>query len=169
MKYRTIDSPIGPLTLAGTAGDIIELIGFPSGKQKLEPGADWTRDDSAFEEAARQLAEYFDGRRRRFELKLNPGGTPFQMAVLEELQRIPYGETRSYGDIAANLGKPRAVRAVGAANGRNPLPIVIPCHRVVGADGSLTGFGGGIDTKRWLLALESADGQLLEMEASTGK
>lgn len=168
MKYRNIESPIGPLTLAGENADTLEFIGFPDGKQQLEPGVDWEQDDTAFAEASAQLAEYFEGRRRRFDLKLKPRGTPFQMAVLKELQRIPYGETLSYGDIAARLGKPRAVRAVGAANGRNPLPIVIPCHRVVGADGSLTGFGGGIDTKRWLLELESADVQV-EMDASTSK
>jgi methylated-DNA-[protein]-cysteine S-methyltransferase len=101
------------------------------------------------------LQEYFRGERRTFDLPLAPRGTEFQMDVWRALQRIPYGETRSYSGIAREIGRPAAVRAVGAANGANPIPIVIPCHRVVGSNGSLTGFGGGIETKRWLLALES--------------
>ena len=110
------------------------------------------------EEAACQLVQYLTGHRKSFELELEPAGTPFQRQVWEELRRIPYGTTISYADLARRIGKPKAVRAVGAANGKNPLPIVIPCHRVIGKDGSLTGFGGGLDIKRWLLALESADG-----------
>lgn len=154
MIYRYLESPIGRLLIAGEDGETISLIGFPEGKGKVEPRADWQRDDGEFVEAARQLREYFAGERRAFDLDLAPHGTPFQLAVLDELRRIPYGETRSYGQIAERLGKPKAVRAVGAANGRNPLPIVIPCHRVIGTNGALTGFGGGIDTKRFLLALE---------------
>ena len=153
MNYRYIDSPIGEILIAGD-DDTLHYIGFPEGKGRIEPGAGWTRNDEAFADAARQLAEYFSGERRSFDLKLSPHGTRFQLAVLQALQCIPYGETRSYADIARAVGNPKAVRAVGAANGRNPLPIVIPCHRVIGSNGSLTGFGGGIETKRFLLHLE---------------
>ncbi len=153
MIYRTIETPIGQLLLAGHQ-DKLEKIGFPSGKGAIEAEDDWVEDTSAFEEAALQLGEYFDGKRQDFDLSLQPCGTPFQLEVLEALQGIPYGETRSYSDIAEQIGRPRAVRAVGAANGRNPLPIVIPCHRVIGANGSLTGFGGGVETKKSLLDLE---------------
>ncbi len=106
-------------------------------------------------EAVRQLEEYFAGRRRRFDLPLDLRGTPFQLRVWELLQGIPYGETRSYGELAQDLGRPGAARAVGAANGANPLAIVVPCHRVIGAGGALTGYGGGIERKRFLLELES--------------
>lgn len=153
MNYRYLDSPIGDILVAGDA-DGLKFVGFPSGKGRLEPESSWQLDNSGFEDVKQQLAEYFAGTRTRFELKLAPNGTPFQLQVLAALQQIPYGETRSYRDIATGIGKPNAVRAVGAANGRNPLPIVIPCHRVIGADGSLTGFGGGLPTKRFLLELE---------------
>src|SRR5205085_12570568 len=113
------------------------------------------RDDDAIADVAAQLHEYFRGERRAFDLALAPRGTEFQQDVWHALQRIPYGETRAYADVAREIGRPAAVRAVGAANGANPIPIAIPCHRVVGSNGSLTGFGGGIETKRWLLALES--------------
>ncbi len=155
MRYRHVESPIGQILLAGDA-EGIKLIGFPSGKGKSEPGVDWQQDDSAFEDAKAQLDEYFAGTRKAFDLKLAPSGTRFQLDVLAALREIPYGETRSYRDIARRLGRPGAVRAVGAANGRNPLPIVIPCHRVIGSNGSLTGFGGGLDAKRFLLELEQA-------------
>lgn len=158
MKFRYIDSPVGELLLAGDAAGL-RLVVFPSAKGRIEPEADWEEDNDAFEDARRQLDEYFQGRRREFRLKLAPTGTRFQLDVLDALQEIPYGETRSYRDIAKRIGKPQAMRAVGAANGRNPLPIIIPCHRVIGADGSLTGFGGGLDTKRFLLDLERG-GQL---------
>jgi len=153
MIYRYVDSPIGRLLLAGD-GDALKLIGLPQGKGKLQVESGWELDSDCFADASAQLREYFDGRRRHFDLRLAPAGTPFQLAVLAALQTIPHGETRSYRDIAAQVGRPRAVRAVGAANGRNPLPIVIPCHRVIGADGSLTGFGGGLAAKRFLLELE---------------
>ncbi len=154
MKYRYIESPIGRLLLAGEDAGPLTAIGFPEGNGRITPADDWEHDDSAFAAAASQLAEYFAGERTAFDLELGPTGTEFQLAVLDALRTIPYGETRSYGEIAAQLGRPKAVRAVGAANGRNPLPIVIPCHRVIGSNGSLTGFGGGIDAKRWLLAHE---------------
>lgn len=158
MCYTLMPSPVGTLLLAGQ-GDALALIRFGADDDAGGPGPDWVRGDGAFVAAKGQLAEYFAGRRRRFDLPLRPTGTPFQLAVLEALRSIPYGETKSYADIAAQIGRPRAVRAVGAANGRNPLPIVIPCHRVIGSDGSLTGFGGGLAVKRHLLALE-ADGAL---------
>lgn len=153
MKYRYIDSPIGQILVAGDARGL-RKIGFPTGKGRVEPRSDWERDDAAFGDVQQQLVEYFAGKRTRFDLKLAPTGTAFQLDVLNALQGIPYGETRSYRDIAESIGRPKAVRAVGAANGRNPLPIVIPCHRVIGANGSLTGFGGGLETKRYLLDLE---------------
>ncbi len=156
MIYRYLSSPVGSLLLAGSAA-ALEYIGFPEGKGKVLPAQDWIEDDAHFADAATQLAEYFSGKRRAFDLALAPSGTAFQLAVLDALLTIPYGETRSYADIARQVGRPAAVRAVGAANGRNPLPIVIPCHRVIGADGSLTGFGGGLDTKRFLLELEGVD------------
>jgi len=153
MKFCYLKTPIGQLLLAGD-DDRLCLIGFPDGRMRHKPEPGWTRDDAAFGEARRQLTEYFAGERKTFELALNPRGTDFQLAVLEELRRIPYGQTVSYRDIAERIGNPKAVRAVGAANGRNPLPIVIPCHRVIGSDGHLTGFGGGLDTKTVLLELE---------------
>ncbi len=154
MKYCYMASPVGQLLLAGT-DDTLHIIGFPEGKGRVEPASGWQADESCFPEAKQQLDEYFVGKRTRFELKLAPSGTAFQRDVLNALVRIPYGETRTYQDIANELGKPKAVRAVGTANGRNPLPIVIPCHRVIGKDGSLTGFGGGLPTKAFLLELET--------------
>lgn len=156
MFYRYLDSPIGSLLLAGNETGL-KIIGFPEGKGKIIPPPDWLRGDGYFADAESQLSEYFDGSRQSFELKLTASGTAFQMAVLDALQTIPFGETRSYLDIARQIGRPAAVRAVGAANGRNPLPIVIPCHRVIGSDGSLTGFGGGLETKRFLLELEGVN------------
>ena len=152
-QYTLVPSPVGTLLLAARY-DALATIRF-CGAEAPCPEPDWVRDDSAFDEARAQLAEYFDGRRRQFDLTMQFSGTEFQMAVLDALREIPYGETRSYADIAEQIGRPRAVRAVGAANGRNPLPILIPCHRVVGSDGSLTGFGGGLEVKRQLLALEA--------------
>ena len=154
MYYCYIDSPIGELLLAGD-DDALTMIGFPEGKMRREPASDWVENKTPFAEASRQLKEYFAGERHAFDLPLRLGGTEFQILVLEELQRIPYGETTSYGEIASRIGRPKAVRAVGAANGRNPIPIVVPCHRVIGSSGSLTGFGGGLDAKRALLQLEA--------------
>ena len=151
--YTWTESPVGRLLLAGT--DVLSLIAFPRGPKRVEPKANWEPSDAPFlHRAAAQIEEYFSGTRREFNLDLKPTGTPFQLDVLAALATIPYGETRSYGEIATQIGNPKAVRAVGAANGRNPLPIVLPCHRVIGSDGSLTGFGGGLETKRYLLNLE---------------
>ena len=153
MYYAYTASPIGQLLLAGSA-DGLQVIGFPQGDKARRADSGWERYDQLFKKTARQLNEYFAGERREFELELTPEGTKFQVQVLEALRGIPYGETRTYRDIAEAVGRPKAVRAVGNANGRNPLPIVIPCHRVIGSDGSLTGFGGGIEIKRYLLDLE---------------
>ncbi len=153
MQYDYYQSPVGTLLLAGDDQGLA-LIGFPEGKGHITPEPHWTMNAGVFTSARRQLTEYFTGKRTTFELPITPQGTPFQLDVLKALQTIPYGETRSYGEIAHQLGKPKAVRAVGAANGRNPLPIIIPCHRVIGANGSLTGFGGGLKTKQFLLQLE---------------
>jgi methylated-DNA-[protein]-cysteine S-methyltransferase len=150
MMYYYMSSPIGDLLLAGD--DVsLQVIGFPEGKGRIEPEPDWIENSGRFVVEQQQLEEYFAGKRREFDLVLAPTGTDFQRAVLAALQKIPYGRTCSYRDIAERIGRPKAVRAVGAANGRNPLPIVIPCHRVIGADGSLTGFGGGLAAKSWLL------------------
>ena len=153
MQYCHVPSPIGDLLLAGSSGGL-ELISFPTGPKARTPGPDWERSERTFAEAVAQLNAYFAGELREFDLDTHLTVTPFREVVLNELRRIPYGETRTYGDIAARIGRPKAVRAVGAANGSNPLPIVIPCHRVIGAGGQLTGFGGGLDTKRYLLRLE---------------
>ena len=153
MYYTYAASPIGQLLLAGSA-DALQVIGFPHGDKARRADIGWERYDEPFKKTARQLNEYFAGDRQEFELDLAPDGTTFQVEVLEALRGIPYGETCTYRDIAVAVGRPEAVRAVGNANGRNPLPIVIPCHRVIGSDGSLTGFGGGIEAKRYLLDLE---------------
>ena len=150
MIFTMIDTPIGTLLLAGD-GERLARIGFPAGKGRVDPGPDWVFDPSAHDEARRQLQSFFAGQRSTFDLPLAPVGTPFQQRVWTALQSIPFGMTTTYGALARRLGQPTASRAVGAANGLNPLPIVVPCHRVVGADGALTGFAGGLATKRWLL------------------
>ena len=161
MKYCYLDTPIGELLLAGDESGL-SLVGFPQGKMRQAPEPDWSLDEAPFAEARRQLREYFAGERKVFDLPLHVTGTDFQVRVLEELQRIPYGATASYGDVAERIGRPKAVRAVGAANGRNPIPIIIPCHRVIGRGGSLTGFGGGLETKAALLRLEAENSGLLQ-------
>lgn len=154
MYYCYLDTPIGELLLAGDE-DALALVSFPEGSMRRDPDPDWIYNEKPFAEARRQLAEYFDGRRKDFDLPLRLNGTEFQMSVLQALQKIPYGETTSYADIAERIGRPKAVRAVGAANGRNPIPIIVPCHRVIGSHGDLTGFGGGLNTKEALLRLEA--------------
>jgi methylated-DNA-[protein]-cysteine S-methyltransferase len=148
--YTYVDSPIGAILVAGDDNAVAE-IHFAGAKPKPE----WSRDDAALADATSQLRAYFAGELCAFDLPLAPRGTDFQQAVWSALRQIPYGETTTYSAIAAEIGKPSAVRAVGAANGANPIPIVIPCHRVIGSGGSMTGFGGGIDVKRQLLALEA--------------
>jgi methylated-DNA-[protein]-cysteine S-methyltransferase len=148
MRYAVIQSPLGPLTLASTDK------GLATVHFGVEMPLNGTLDEAANREVIEQLQEYFEGRRTRFDLPLDVQGTPFQMAVWKELLKIPYGSTSSYGDIARSLGKPGASRAVGMANHENPIAVVIPCHRVIGSDGSLTGYGGGLHLKQKLLALE---------------
>lgn len=154
LQSRTIDSPVGPLTLAGRDGRLMHLRMVD---QTYEPSRDdWSNDDSAFSDAVIQLTEYFAGDRTEFELELELVGTEFQRRVWAALQSIPYGQTCSYGDIAREIGSPTAFRAVGLANGHNPIGIIVPCHRVIGANGSLTGYGGGLDRKKTLLELEKS-------------
>jgi methylated-DNA-[protein]-cysteine S-methyltransferase len=154
MRYCEISSPVGRLLLAGD-GRGLRRISFQDGPRRMRIPEGWERADQPFQHAIAQLAAYFAGRLKRFDLTIAPEGTPFQRDVWSALTKIPYGETISYGELTRRLGRPRASRAVGAANGRNPIPIVVPCHRVVGANGSLTGFGGGLPIKRRLLELES--------------
>lgn len=153
MRYCDVSTPVGRLRLAGDE-EGLRWVSFQSGRLTLELGKDWQRTEEPFGETIRQLEAYFAGERDRFDLALAPVGTPFQRRVWSMLLTIPYGETVSYGELARRIGRSTASRAVGAANGRNPIPIIIPCHRVIGADGSLTGFGGGLTIKRQLLALE---------------
>lgn len=160
MYYCYLDTPIGELLLAGEH-DALTMIGFPKGSMRRDPEADWIFNEKPLANARRQLKEYFAGSRKDFDLPVKLNGTEFQVSVLKALQKIPYGETVSYGEIAKRIGRPRAVRAVGAANGRNPIPIVVPCHRVIGSSGDLTGFGGGLDTKEALLRLEAENSEHL--------
>ena len=155
LSYTYLDSPIGRLLLAGDGSDNrLHRILFPNEQAKADPPGGWRRDDTLFADAVDQIRAYFSGALTRFDLRLHFAGTDFQNAVWSALCSIPFGQTVSYGALAARIGRPTASRAVGAANGANPLPVVVPCHRVIGADKSLTGFGGGIDTKRYLLAHE---------------
>jgi methylated-DNA-[protein]-cysteine S-methyltransferase len=158
MYYCYLDTPIGELLLAGD-DDGLCLVSFPEGAMRRDPEPDWIYNEKPFTAARQQLTEYFAGERRTFDLLLKLSGTEFQMSVLQALQEIPYGETTSYADIAERVGRPKAVRAVGAANGRNPIPIIVPCHRVIGSHGDLTGFGGGLDTNEALLRLEAEHSQ----------
>jgi methylated-DNA-[protein]-cysteine S-methyltransferase len=149
--YATMPSPVGELLL--TASDA-GLTGIYLPGEGLEPELDWERDPQRFEDCRRQLEEYFAGERVAFSLPLAAPGTPFQHEVWKELLRIEFGTTISYTELARRVGRPNSHRAVGGANGRNPICIVVPCHRVVGSDGSLTGYSAGIDSKRWLLDFE---------------
>ncbi len=153
MYYTYIDTPVGELLLAGDQYVLHEL-GFPEGPRRRRAEPSWELRDSIFTEAKTQLSHYFAGGLKSFSLAIQPAGTPFQLRVLDELRKIPYGVTASYKEIASRLGNPQAMRAVGMANGRNPIPVIIPCHRVIGSNGQLTGFGGGIPTKKALLKLE---------------
>ncbi|WP_046321240.1 methylated-DNA--[protein]-cysteine S-methyltransferase [Mycobacterium sp. UM_Kg1] len=150
--YRIIDSPLGPLTLAGRGDTLRHLLMLDHAHAPDRAG--WVRDDTAFAAAVEQLTDYFAGERTEFDLEYEMVGTEFQRRVWTALLTIPYGQTRSYGQLALQIGAPTASRAVGLANGRNPLSIIVPCHRVIGSTGSLTGYGGGIDRKRALLDLE---------------
>lgn len=152
MKYRYINSKIGPLILAGNT--MLEQISFPVKGERKASENGWVEDDTIFPEAVFQLAQYFEGRLKQFDLELQPQGTDFQRQVWQALLTIPYGTTVTYGEIAKQILNPKAFRAVGLANRCNPIPIIIPCHRVIGKNGKLTGFAGGLDIKQALLDLE---------------
>jgi methylated-DNA-[protein]-cysteine S-methyltransferase len=150
VRYTVVDTPLGPLL--ATAGDEGGLTGLWFDR---EPAPDWQRDgDGVFDTLRDQVDAYFDGDLREFDLPLAPAGTPWQRAVWDALQEVPYGTTMSYGELAARLGRPTASRAVGAANGRNPISVIVPCHRLIGSNGALTGYAGGLERKAWLLQHE---------------
>ncbi|HXD55426.1 MAG TPA: methylated-DNA--[protein]-cysteine S-methyltransferase [Solirubrobacteraceae bacterium] len=148
--YAWLESPVGRLLAAGDEEGLLSL-SIEGQRWTSGVGAGWRRAEAPFTELRRQLGEYFAGERREFELSLRFGGSEFRRRVWETLRAIPFGETRSYGQLARSVGSPGAARAVGLANGRNPFAIVVPCHRVIGADGTLVGYGGGLERKRWLL------------------
>jgi len=150
MQYCEVDSPLGSILLSGHDGALSGLH-FTGHRHSPEPSADWVLDPTSFDDVRRQVEEYFDGRRRMFDVPLAMEGSPFELTVWSALLDIPYGETASYGQIAQRIGRPGAARAVGAANGRNPVSIIVPCHRVIGSDASLTGYGWGVERKAWLL------------------
>ena len=154
MIYTTVDSPIGELLLLGE-GNTLHGLYMQAGRHPVAVRPNWTRDDDAFPEVRRQLAEYFAGTRTDFDLDLHMDGTAFQRTVWHALTEIPYGETISYGELARRIGRPDRARAVGTANGQNPIAVIVPCHRVIGADGKLVGYGGGLENKRLLLDLEA--------------
>jgi methylated-DNA-[protein]-cysteine S-methyltransferase len=167
--YDIVDSPVGRIALTGDERALSGLYLLDAGDRSAVIRPEWTRRDGLFPAVTAQLAEYFAGTARSFDLPLAPRGTPFQLAVWAELTRIPYGSTVSYGDIAAALGKsPVASRAVGLANGRNPISVIVPCHRVIGADGSLTGYGWGVERKEWFLRHEGALGGAVTQPALFG-
>ncbi len=154
--HTQVASPVGPLLVAASDAGL-HAIEFPENRHPVRRSADWQAGGHPLlHEARRQLDAYFAGALQQFDLPLAPQGTAFQRQVWHALATIPFGATISYATLAGRVARPTASRAVGAANGRNPLPIVLPCHRVIGADGALTGFGGGLPTKRFLLALEGA-------------
>jgi methylated-DNA-[protein]-cysteine S-methyltransferase len=150
----TIDSPIGPLTIVLDEQGTLAELRFHRAGDDAPPSANRQPPTANCQPVITQLTQYFTGQRKSFDLELAMRGTEFQLAVWNELLRIPYGDTISYAELARRIGRPAAVRAVGAANGANPIPVIVPCHRVIGANGSLTGYGGGIERKQWLLALE---------------
>jgi len=154
LRYTSVDSPIGELLLVGD-GHVLHGLYMQAGRKPMTVGPGWKRDVSAFADVQTQLSEYFAGQRTAFETALVMNGTPFQKRVWCALQAIPYGETISYGELARAIGQPSAARAVGLANGSNPISVIVPCHRVIGANGTLTGYGGGTERKQTLLELEA--------------
>lgn len=155
MRFAHIDTPIGPLLVVGEGPALVRLAFARKGEPaEADPG--WQRDDGSLREAMTQIRAYFEGALTAFDLPVAPSGTDFQRSVWSALRAIPYGETRSYAEVARAIGRPTACRAVGAANGANPIPLVIPCHRVLGSTGTLTGFGGGLPVKRFLLDHEAS-------------
>ncbi|MHC1756544.1 MAG: methylated-DNA--[protein]-cysteine S-methyltransferase [Methanosarcina sp.] len=153
MYYHIVESPIGPILLAGDEEGLKHLI-FLKDKEKVKIPDGWVENEEFFREISRQLEEYFAGKLKSFDVKLAPEGTEFQKSVWKALCEVPYGETRTYKDIAVSIGNPKAYRAVGLANNRNPIAIIVPCHRVIGANGKLTGYASGLDVKEFLLRLE---------------
>jgi methylated-DNA-[protein]-cysteine S-methyltransferase len=164
LEYTTIDSPIGELLLLGDDRSLHGLY-MQDGRKSTRVARTWRRAPRRFSRVVAQLGEYFAGRRTNFELPLSMHGSPFELAVWRALQDIPYGGTVSYGEIARRIGRPSAARAVGLANGRNPISVIVPCHRVIGANGALTGYGGGLERKRLLLELERGQTCLLPSRA----
>ena len=160
LSYTYLESPIGTLLLAGDSDGLQQIL-FSTDGRPARPDPEWEENPSALKEVVRQLRAYFSGELEHFDLRLSPEGTPFQQKVWSELQKIPYGKTISYGELARRIGNPKASRAVGLANGSNPISIVIPCHRVIGSNGKLTGYGGGLPIKEKLLALEKRQLRLL--------
>jgi methylated-DNA-[protein]-cysteine S-methyltransferase len=160
MDYTRIESPVGPLLLAADDSGLRQIL-FVNGRHQAKPEPGWKENRSRFKDTIRQLHAYFSGELEQFDLPLAPEGTSFQRTVWRRLCEIPYGETVSYGELARRIGNPNASRAVGLANGSNPIPIVIPCHRVIGSNGKLTGYGGGLPIKEKLLALERRQLRLL--------
>jgi methylated-DNA-[protein]-cysteine S-methyltransferase len=164
MLYTIIDSPIGELLLAGD-GTALNRLDMRGGRRPIPIAPGWQRRDDAFVAPIAQLRDYFGGARSTFDVPLSLRGNPFELRVWQALRAIPYGQTVSYGQIARQIGYPSAARAVGLANGRNPVAVIVPCHRVIGADGTLTGYGGGLERKRFLLDLEAG---VLPLVASVG-
>jgi methylated-DNA-[protein]-cysteine S-methyltransferase len=158
--YTQIESPLGPLLLAADDVGLRQIL-FVKGRHPAQPETSWKEDHVPLNETIQQLQAYFAGELENFDLTLAPEGTPFQLGVWHRLYDIPYGTTISYGELAGRIGNPKASRAVGLANGSNPIPIVIPCHRVIGSNGKLTGYGGGLPIKEKLLALERRQLRLL--------
>jgi methylated-DNA-[protein]-cysteine S-methyltransferase len=159
LKYTSIDSPIGELLLLGDE-HALHGLHMQDGRKPTRIDPSWEPSPVPFADVRRQLSEYFDGERVTFDGELVMAGSAFEQSVWRALREIPYGETVSYGEIARRVGQPSAARAVGVANGRNPIAVIVPCHRVIGADGSLTGYGGGLERKRLLLELESSQSRL---------
>jgi methylated-DNA-[protein]-cysteine S-methyltransferase len=157
LRYTTVESPIGALLLLGD-GRALRGLYMQDGRKPMRIASDWEPDASPFADVTSQLSEYFAGQRTTFDVPLDMRGTPFEQSVWRALQDIQYGETAAYGEVAQRIGQPSAARAVGLANGRNPISVIVPCHRVIGANGTLTGYGGGIERKQLLLELEQ--GQL---------
>lgn len=155
IDYAWMESPVGRLLVAGNDEGVRQIL-FAEGRHEVQPRPGWRQNPHALSKALEQLRAYFAGSLREFTLPLAPEGTSFQRRVWQDLLKIPYGATISYGELARRVGNPAASRAVGLANGANPISIVIPCHRVIGSNGKLTGYGGGLKNKQWLLALEQA-------------
>jgi methylated-DNA-[protein]-cysteine S-methyltransferase len=159
LMYTSIDSPIGELLLLGD-GEALHGLYMQEGRKPIRIASSWIESAATFADVRTQLGAYFGGERTTFDTRLSMAGNSFELRVWRALSDIPYGETVSYGELARRLGQPTAARAVGLANGRNPIAVIVPCHRVIGADGSLTGYGGGLERKRLLLELEQGQGRL---------